>query len=299
MNSVGIVRSTYDDVYENLGRLLKLTKDFPVQSGDLVAIKMNMCDARLPETGTITHPVFLDALLRYLRENFENLDIYVVESDATVVFADDFIRWFGYMEILDKWQAKWWNLSKDKIVNKKISGRHLKEVPVPEILMRSKVINLSKLKTNSLSKVTFSLKNQFGCLPIVQKSIYHENLDAVIADVNLAMPPQFSIVDGIIGVGGPKGPSFGVPLKTNLIVAGADPVAVDAACARLIGINPRKIRHIRWSQQAGVGSTKYQLVGDDIGQVGFDLDWIYNLQLTLGRKVKNFQRILLRRGWNK
>ena len=97
MSVVSRVRSTYADVYPNLRRAIELAGGLPVRAGDAVAIKINLCDARTPETGTITHPVFLDALLRYLREEHEDLTLYVVESNATVVIADEFIRWFGFL----------------------------------------------------------------------------------------------------------------------------------------------------------------------------------------------------------
>ena len=75
---VVVMKSTYDDVYHNLSRAIELVGPLPLTSAKMVVIKLNLCDARTPETGTITHPLFLDALLRYLRNNFENLDIYVV-----------------------------------------------------------------------------------------------------------------------------------------------------------------------------------------------------------------------------
>src|SRR3989304_580421 len=105
-SNIGIVKSTYDNVSYNIGKAVTLVGKLALGSNETVVIKINMCDARLPETGTITHPKFLDAILRYLRENYENLEIYVVESDATVVLADKFIKWLGFIPILEKWNAQ-------------------------------------------------------------------------------------------------------------------------------------------------------------------------------------------------
>ena len=231
MSVVGIAKChsyAKDDLLSALDRAIHSAGGLNVDTQRPVAIKINLCDARNPETGAITHPAFLDALLEIIRSKYGRLEICVVESDATVVLADDFIRWFGFEQVIEKWNAKWCNLSKEPIVEKQVNGYHLKKVPVPELLTRAQLISLSKLKTNSLSRITCALKNQFGCLPMVQKSVFHDHLHKVIADVNLAIRPCFSIVDGILGIGGPKGPTFGIPVKAELILAGRDPVAVDA-----------------------------------------------------------------------
>lgn len=299
MEKVALVRSTYEDVYQNLSKAIGFSGGMTFHPGEVLAIKINMCDARPPETGTITHPVFLDALLRYLRENFVGLDIYVVESDATVVLADEFIKWFGYMPVLEKWGAKWHNLSKNGVVDIKIHGNYLKSVPVPKLLTEAKLISLSKLKTNSLSKITCSLKNQFGCLPMRQKSIFHDHLAEVIVDANLAMKPVFSIVDGIIAMGGAKGPSFGTPLQANMMLAGPDPVAVDAACAKIIGFNPKSVKHIRLAEKAGLGKITHKQVGDKVRPTDFELDPVMRWQNFVADKVKKIMRKSSRTGWRK
>lgn len=299
MATVGIVRASYQTIDVDLRRLIDLVGGLKLESGAEVAIKINMCDARPPETGAITHPAFLDALLKYLRENYIDLKLYVVESDATVVLADEFIRWFGFMPVLEKWNAIWWNLSKDDVVEKEIRGYYLNKVPVPSLLTRSRLISLSKLKTNSLSQITTSLKNQFGCLPMVQKSVFHDHLAEVIADANIAMPPYFCLVDGIIGMGGPQGPAYGVPIQANVVLAGYDPVAVAAASADFMGIRPSTVKHIRLAEKAGLGSLRFDRVSDsEVTPCSFEVDRVYDLQLRIGRALKKAQRILVRKGRN-
>lgn len=297
MALVSMVRGQYDNVYPAARRAIELAGGLILNDVDPIAIKINLCDARTQETGTITHPAFLDALLRYLREHYGDLDIYVVESDATVVLADDFIRWFGFMPILEKWNAKWWNLSKDETVEREIRGHHLKKVPVPALLTRSQLISLSKLKTNSLSRITSSLKNQFGCLPMVQKSVYHDHLPEVIVDANLAMPPCFSIVDGILAVGGPAGPSFGVPIPAGVILAGRDPVAVASASADFMGIKAGRVRHIRLAASSGLGTRRYELIGDSVEKQDFELDKLAELQGAVARSIKKVMRRRVRTSW--
>ena len=272
-SQIVLIKSGYQDIYPKLKRALEFLAPLKLQSNNTVIIKINLCDARTPETGTITHPLFLDATLHYLRENFGNLKIYVVESDATVALADEFVKWFGFVPILEKWSAEFVNLSKTRVLNRKISGRYFREIPIPEILEEADFfITIPKPKTNPIATITCCLKNQFGCLPIVEKNIYHPHLDDAIADVNKAIPPDLCLVDGVIAVGGCQGPSFGVPIPLKAIMCSKDPVAVDAFCARLMGFNPWFIGHIRKSASSGVGSSKYSLVGDDVREFRVDFE---------------------------
>ena len=286
---VVVVQATYDDVCHNIAKAMSFIGPLALTSSKSVVIKINLCDARTPETGTITHPLFLDGVLCYLRENFEDLKIYVVESDATVALADEFIKWLGFVPILKKWDAQFINLANTTVVKRKMDGRYFREVPVPEILEQSDFfITMPKPKTNLISTITCCLKNQFGCLPTVQKEIYHPHLDDVIADVNSAIRPDLCLVDGIIAMGGPHGPSNGVPIPLKAIICSKDPVAVDAYCAGIMGFHPRFIGHIRKSASSGVGCMKYALCGDKIDKVDFEINklemWLLKLASSLQRR---------------
>ena len=66
-NLVSIVRSSYSTVHENLPKAIELAGGLDLSTGQKVVVKVNLCFARTPDTGVITHPLFLDALLKYLR----------------------------------------------------------------------------------------------------------------------------------------------------------------------------------------------------------------------------------------
>lgn len=287
-STVSISLSQYEDAFENIRRALAHLPPLKISNDDTVIIKINMCDARMPETGAITHPLFLDAVLKYLRTYYEDLNIFVVESDATVVIADKFIHWLGYLPVLRKWNTEFINLSKQKIIERKINGRYFKHFPIPEIFEKPNFfITLPKLKTNPLPTITCCLKNQFGCLPAPEKNIYHPHLDDVIADVNKAIRPDLCLVDGIMAMGGTWGPAFGVPIPLNAIICSRDPVAADAFGARQMGFNPWLIGHIRKSAFSGVGSMRYEIKGDTLPEVDFEIN---KLETFLVNKVGTFLR---------
>jgi len=289
MSLVGITRSKYNEIYEKIGPAIDLGGGLDLDDGDTLVIKINLCDFRMPETGAVTHPTFLDAALKYLRSTYKNLSIFVVESDATSARPDLLIKWLGFDSILKKNNATYVNLSKTETVRRSIHGRYFREMDVPTLLGDSNYfISMSKLKTALLTKITCCLKNQFGCIPYWKKVKFHHRLDDVIVDSNIAMKPDFCIVDGIIAMGGTKGPNHGVPLKYETIISGEDPVAVDSVCAKILGFTPFFIGHIRKAQESSVGRMKYNLKGESLSEVAKDSE--YNgfyariLRFTMGLK---------------
>jgi uncharacterized protein (DUF362 family) len=56
-------------------------------------------------------------------------------------------------------------------------------------------------------------------------------------------------------------------VRMNMILAGADPVAVDHVCARLMGLNPDDVEHITLAERVGLGTNdpdKITIVGADL-----------------------------------
>jgi len=278
---VSIVKSSYsDDLYGNIKKSVELCGGLDLDNGDDVIVKINLCDFRPPETGAITHPKFLNAFLKYLRINLKNLKINVVESDATSAAPDMFVKWFGFLPIINKWEAKWVNLSKTLLFKKEIRGRHFRALMISELFKEdSFFITLSKLKTHCITKISCALKNQFGCIPEKRKIKFHPFLDDVVVDANLAMRPDFCIVDGIIGLGGVRGPAWGIPVSSKVIVAGPDPVAVDAVCAKIMSFRPYFIGHLRKAEAAGVGRMKQKVLGEDLDELTTDFHFSMPEQL--------------------
>jgi uncharacterized protein (DUF362 family) len=115
------------------------------------------------------------------------------------------------------------------------------------------LVSMPKLKTHKWVGATLSLKNMFGIVPGAvygwPKNVLHwHGVGESILDINAALTvPRFNIVDGIVGMEG-NGPIQGQARQSGVLVFGADPVAVDATCARLMGLEPTRLAYL---QQAG------------------------------------------------
>jgi uncharacterized protein (DUF362 family) len=86
-------------------------------------------------------------------------------------------------------------------------------------------------------------------------------------------------------MGGTWGPAYGGPVPLNTIVCSKDPVAADAFGARLMGFNPWFIGHIRKSSSSGVGSMRYELKGDTVPKVDFEIN---KLEAFLVNKIGTY-----------
>jgi uncharacterized protein (DUF362 family) len=134
------------------------------------------------------------------------------------------------------------------------------------------------------------MKNLFGVVPSGiygwPKNVLHwAGIDESIADLHAAFPRHFAIVDGIVGMEG-NGPIQGTPKHAGVVVAGRDPVAVDATCCRLMRIDPMKIRYMQLASRRGTVS---QITEDQILQTGESIQSV-STQFEL---IPQFQRIRL------
>ena len=133
------------------------------------------------------------------------------------------------------------------------------EYAVPKVVTEAtRIITVPALKTHSMTGVTVSLKNlavglmsgraygffKYGCP--------HQKIPAWITDIASTFKIDYTVVDGIWGMEG-NGPLSGDPIEMDLIIAGADPVAVDAICTAIMGFNPNNIGHITMAATHGLG----------------------------------------------
>jgi len=139
---------------------------------------------------------------------------------------------------------------------------------LPRIVMEADVvIGVPVLKNHYLAGVTLALKNQIGIAP---SDIYHspgsqmfkgalghgpDDLGRHIVDLNLARPLDFVVVDGLRGMtDGPVGGTLVDP-PMRLVIAGADPVAVDTVATLVMGYDPTTVPYLGWAAGTGLGTS--------------------------------------------
>jgi uncharacterized protein (DUF362 family) len=233
-----------------------------------VLIKVNFITTMTWDTGATTDPIVVEAIIQRLKKF--PVEIYVVESDATMTNADKAFKATGMGEMCKRNDVQCLNLrhEKDKVKIKIPNGETLKNITVPRLVTESAIISAAKMKTHVATKVTLGMKNMFGLLPDKLKMKYHaKGISKVIVDINTVLKPHLTVIDGFIAMEG-KGPVDGSPVKMDLIIAGKDPVATDATAARVMGIDPNEISHIRTAHKKGLGNIdNIEIVGSQLEDV--------------------------------
>lgn len=255
-----------------------------------IGIKLNLCDYRPPETGVISHPEVVAALLEVLRSYYPQAELFLCENDASDTLVENMWGYVGLDRVAAEYGARCVSLSKEDWVRMRIDGLHFSEIEVPAILQDCDLlINHPKLKTHGKTKITCALKNLFGCFRPKNKGPLHKILDKAIVDINMAVRPHLVIVDADLCVEGNRGPTQGIPKRVGLFIGGGDAVAVDSFCAKLMGFRPYLVGHIRKAARAGVGSMRYDLSGDlsitDLGGYRFQYSYGKFLLMQVVRRV--------------
>ena len=121
------------------------------------------------------------------------------------------------------------------------------------------IVNLCKMKTHQLERITGAVKNTFGCVYGVNKAMSHarfqspEHFARMLADLNGLVKPSLHIMDGIVAMDG-NGPASGDPFPMNAILVSTDPVALDAVFCALICLDPQFVSTNTACSDAGIGS---------------------------------------------
>ena len=231
-------------------------------------IKVNFICTETWDSGATTDPMVVEAIIKKLKDL--PLEIFVVESDATMTNADKAYEATGMKEMCQRNGVEFLNLryQKDKVKIPIPSCETLGSITVPRIVTESAVISAAKLKTHMSTKVTLGMKNMFGLLPDKLKMKYHtRGISKVIVDINTVIKPALTVIDGFVAMEG-KGPTNGTPIKMDLIIAGKDVVATDATAARIMGFDPKEISHIRTAAQKGIGNIdNIEIIGSKLEDV--------------------------------
>ncbi|MFA6455230.1 MAG: DUF362 domain-containing protein [Bacteroidota bacterium] len=135
-------------------------------------------------------------------------------------------------------------------------GRNLKDAKVHELILESDVfINVPILKSHGGARLTMSMKNLMGI--VWDRGTWHRNdLHQCIADFATYRKPDLNILDAysVMKTNGPRGVSEEDVVTMKSLLISTDMVTIDAAGAKLFGIDPYDIRHIQLAEEQKVGT---------------------------------------------
>lgn len=238
-----------------------------VKGGQRVLLKPNMLSAKGPERAITTHPAFVEAVARLVRQAG---GVPVIGDSPGGAIRGIARVWknTGMADMAERAGIEMVNFEASGLREIE-SGRHRLFIAKP-VLDADLVINLAKLKTHSLTLLTCGVKNMFGVIPGFRKAEFHKlypkpgEFSEMLVELYSRVSPSLTIVDAILSMEG-NGPSSGRPVNTGLVAAGTDAVAVDAVLAAKIGFAPGDIATTRIADERGIGRGRLEdiiVVGD-------------------------------------
>ena len=128
-----------------------------------------------------------------------------------------------------------------------------------EVTEADAIINICKMKTHALERITGAVKNVYGFICGVRKAAGHVSYPnplvfaRMLADIHRATDIRLNIMDGIVAMEG-NGPGSGDPTPMNVLLFSADPVALDATYCRMVDLEPWSVPTCGQGQIMGIGT---------------------------------------------
>jgi len=270
-----------------------------VKPSDVVLVKPNFGGVR---RGVYTSPGMVEAVVTLLKEDLGVGEVIIGDGTASGgptwrVFIEHGLE--TKLAVKYKPSIRFVDFNYDEVVKVDIpNGYVLDELWVPRTVheVADLIVSVPVLKTWPGSAVSLSLKNMFGVPPTRYYSwsaakpssaskvaLHLENPDnpsewvygqsvklaGVIVDICTVVKSDVSFVDGLTvydetGV-------YDVN-AVNAVIAGFDPVAVDAVSCLTMGFNPLKILHLNMAAEKGLGINapeKIAVLGDSVEEIRY------------------------------
>ena len=273
------IQSAVEEVFSHLkksGPILKSSKE--------VYIKVNGIDFK---KHAFTSPEVLKAVIEYL--NNLGAKVYVMENSTQANMTRIVFAITGYKEVCEKLGAKIIYLDEEETKSFEFKGKpsvvddpkgyNLKSFRLPETIVKIMdnrnsltYINIPKLKTHSMARVTLGIKNQWGYPQHEDRGKDHNyNLHSKLVDVYEYIRPDITIIDGIEGtIHGHYPPTAfedRLVKQFNVLIGGRDTLAVDVVGARIFGLTLNEVPHLTIAYERGLGEgdlSKINVIGKSL-----------------------------------
>lgn len=227
-----------------------------VSKGNTVVVKPNIGWDRTVELGANTHPEVVGTLvILALQAGAKRVRV----MDNTCNDARRCYRRSGIEEAAKKAGAKVLHLRKGRGVEMKIGGRLIESWPVfREITEADILINAPVAKHHGLTQASLSMKNLFGAID-GRRNQLHQNVSLASVELAAFFKPQLTVLDGsrVLLRNGPQGGNPEDVAHPRVLMAGTDPVAIDAFGATLLGLRPDDLPHIAMAESRGLGRREW------------------------------------------
>lgn len=220
-----------------------------------VLVKPNLLMAKTPEFGITTHPEVVRAAVRLLKE----IDCKIFLGDGPSVWGNQIENVDEVYELTGmKKMCRQEDITLVKFDKRRWRGKFPLTTWLDEC---DYLLNLPKFKTHDLTVLTGSIKNLFGLVCGTYKTELHKNyfdqedFARIMVDIYQEARPALTVVDGILAMEGDGPATSGRLRNKDLLLAGADCVALDSVLALIMGIKPFDVLTTREAAARGLGES--------------------------------------------
>lgn len=229
-----------------------------ISRADVVIVKPNIAWDRTPEQAANTNP---EVVAEMVRQCWSAGAKKIIVTDVS---CNDPRRCFQRSGIADAARAEGAEVllpdpARFREVN--LGGDLLQDWPVYQpFLEADKIINLPIAKHHSLTGTTLGMKNWYGILG-GQRHRLHQHIHESLVDLADFVRPTLTLMDSyrVLVRNGPTGGNLEDVLLKKTVVAGTDPVALDACVAKAYwNLDPPALPYLKMAEQRGLGSLQFE-----------------------------------------
>ena len=230
-----------------------------VGKGDKVVIKPNIGWDRTPEMAACTNPEVVKALVELVLDAGAKKAIVI--DNTTNQAKRCYVR-SGIQEAVKQAGGDMLFVDDYRIKKMALKGAWIKEWEIVlDVVEADKIINVPIAKHHSLCRLTMGMKNWLGATGGARNQ-FHQSLDKAVVDLAAFFKPQLTVLDAyrILVRNGPQGGRISDTELMKTVVAGTDPVAVDALGASFFGVAPRELPYLGYARERGLGEFELEKV---------------------------------------
>ncbi len=267
----------YDEeaVYQGLKQGIDMLGGIGCFAGreERILVKPNFLSPSDADKAIVTHPAVIKGMLRILEENgYGKVTYGDSPGHGSCETASRRIGLEG-----DCYGAVQANME-DEVLVPFPEGKTAKEFYFAKGAVEADaVINLCKMKTHALERITGAVKNVYGLVCGYHKAAGHVKYPnasifaRMLADIHRLVKPRLHIMDGIVAMEG-NGPGSGTGIPMKVLLFSEDPVALDAVFCHLVHLDPEMVPTNVQGAAMGIGTYSEKeieiLMADGGGQGG-------------------------------
>jgi uncharacterized protein (DUF362 family) len=229
-----------------------------VSRGDVVVVKPNMAWDRTPEQAANTNPEIVAETVRLC---FEAGAKRVVVGDVAINEPRRVFSRSGIAEAARREGAQVILPEARQFAEVDLRGELLGSWPVFVALVEcDKMINIPVAKHHSLTGATLGIKNWYGIIGGPRHRL-HQRIHESLADLAAFMRPTVTIIDAwrVLLRNGPSGGNLADVAQKRTVIAGTDPVALDAWAAKAFwDLDENTLRYLALARDRGLGTPRFE-----------------------------------------